>query len=141
MALADELHLPVSFHVRDAWGDFTAYLRRAPLNCSGVMHCWSGSVESAKACLDAGLYISFAGTLTFANANKLLDVAKYVPADRLLVETDCPYLAPVPMRGRRNEPAFVRHTAEKLAQLRGISFAQLAEQTYQNAMTLFGLTD
>lgn len=140
-ALAEELALPVSFHVRDAWGDFLAYLKRAGLRHGGIMHCWSGSVESARECLDAGLYISFAGTVTFANANKLLDAARYVPADRLLIETDCPYLAPVPMRGRRNEPAFVRHTAQRLADLRGVALAQLEQQTYENAMKLFNLKD
>lgn len=138
--LANELNLPVSYHVRDAWGDFLDYIRQKPVK-GGVMHCWSGSVEAARVCLDAGMYISFAGTVTFKNASKLLDVARYVPLDRLLVETDAPYLSPEPMRGRRNEPAYVGHTAACLAQLRGMDYPAMTAQTYANAMALFGLQD
>lgn len=132
-ALANELDLPVTYHVRDAWGDFLDYIRKKPVK-GGIMHCWTGSIESAKICLDAGLYISLAGTVTFRNANKLLDVARYLPADRLLLETDCPYLAPVPMRGRRNEPAFVRYTAQVVADLRGVPLKELENITYENAL-------
>ncbi|MDD4796808.1 MAG: TatD family hydrolase [Eubacteriales bacterium] len=137
-ALANELNLPVTYHVRDAWGDFLEHIRQKPVK-GGIMHCWSGSVEAAKICLDAGLYISLAGTVTFANAHKLRDVARYLPADRLLLETDCPYLAPVPLRGRRNEPAFVRHTAQVVADLRGVPLAQLEDETYANALRVFAL--
>lgn len=139
-ALAREVDLPVSYHVRDAWGDFLEYIAKKPAK-GGIMHCWSGSVEAAKICLDAGMHISFAGTVTFKNANKLLDAARYVPIDRIVLETDSPYLAPEPMRGKRNQPAYVRHTAQCIAQLRGMQPQDLAEQTYINALNVFGLND
>lgn len=103
------------------------------------MHCWAGTPEETQAFLDLGFYISFSGIVTFKNAQTLQESAKLVPGDRLLIETDCPFLAPVPKRGKRNEPAFVRHVAETLAQLRGVSFHDLAEQTRQNAIACFSL--
>jgi len=103
------------------------------------MHCYTGSLESAKAYLDFGFYISFSGSVTFKNAHNLQEVARFVPADRLLVETDSPYLAPVPMRGKRNEPAYVRYVAEKVAELRGVPMDALTAQTDRNAERLFGL--
>ncbi len=138
LLLARELNLPVIMHIRDAHGDATSLLRahRAELP-EGVMHCFSGSVETARIYLDMGFYISFAGAVTFKNAAKLPDVARYVPADRILVETDCPYMAPVPMRGRRNEPAFVRHTAARIAELRGVDAAEFGAQCLENGMKLF----
>jgi TatD DNase family protein len=108
---------------------------------SGVMHCWGGSPTETQWFLDLGLYISFSGTVTFKNAVEIQASAQMVPSDRLLVETDCPFLAPVPKRGeRRNEPANVRYVAEKVAQLRNISIEALAQQTTQNACSLFGLS-
>ena len=98
----------------------------------GIMHCFSGSWETAKVYLSMGYYISLSGVVTFKNANKLLDVARNTPADRLLVETDCPYMAPVPMRGNRNEPAFVTYTFARVAELRGEDPEAFAEQLWEN---------
>jgi TatD DNase family protein len=114
-----------------------AFDRHGPVR--GVMHSFSGDAETARACLALGLHLSFAGMATYKNADALRAVARDVPADRLLVETDSPYLAPVPVRGRRNEPAFVAHTAARLADVRGVSPAELAEQTTRNARQLFNL--
>lgn len=137
---AFERKKPAVFHVRDAHGDvtdlFRAHKGRLP---AGVLHCYTGSVESAREYLAMGFYISLSGTVTFQNARNLHEVARYVPLDRLLVETDSPYLAPVPMRGQRNEPAYVRHVAEKVAALRGISLDELAAQTTKNVERLYGL--
>lgn len=142
LLLARALGMPAVFHVRDAHGDVLSLLRahRNELP-AGVVHCYSGSVESAREYLDMGFYISFAGPITFKNANKLLDAAQYVPSDRILVETDSPYLAPVPMRGRRNEPAFVAYVAQKVAELRGITTEELAEIATRNTCRLFGIAE
>lgn len=142
LLLARQLDMPAVFHVRDAHGDVLDLLRanRSQLP-AGVVHCYSGSVESAREYLDMGFYISFAGPITFKNANKLLDVAEYVPQDRILVETDSPYLAPVPMRGRRNEPTFVQYVAQTVAELRGISAEEMAQAAFENACRLFGIPE
>ncbi len=142
LLLARELDMPAVFHVRDAHGDILDLLRqnRSQLP-AGVVHCYSGSVESAREYLDMGFYISFAGPITFKNANKLLDVARYVPLDRILVETDSPYLAPVPMRGRRNEPTFVQYVAQKVAELRGISAEEMAQAAFENTCRLFRIPE
>ncbi|MGL6095681.1 MAG: TatD family hydrolase, partial [Fimbriiglobus sp.] len=105
----------------------------------GVMHSFSGDAATAAACLELGLHVSFAGMVTYKNADALRAVARTIPTDRLLVETDSPYLAPVPVRGMRNEPAFVAHTAKLLADVRGVSAVVLAEQTTRNARELFGV--
>lgn len=132
--------VPAVFHVRDAHGEFTDMLRARKNSLPrGVMHCYTGSLESAKTYLDFGFYISFSGSVTFKNAVHLQEVARFVPPDRLLVETDSPYLAPVPMRGKRNEPAYVRYVAEKVAQLKGMPVDALTAQTDRNAERLFGL--
>ena len=144
LELAYERQVPVQLHIREAHGDCMDMLRS---RCSagrmpaGIMHCYTGSWEAAKVYLDAGLYISLSGALTFKNAPKLQEVCRNVPADRLLIETDCPYMAPVPLRGRRNEPAFITHTLAKAAQLREISPERMAEQLYENALRIFGLSD
>ena len=144
LELAYEKQVPVQLHIREAHGDCMDMLRsrlaagRMP---AGVMHCYTGSWEAAKVYLDAGLYISLSGALTFKNAPKLQEVCRNVPADRLLIETDCPYMAPVPLRGRRNEPAFITHTLAKAAQLREVSPERMAEQLYANALRIFGLSD
>lgn len=142
LLLARELDMPAVFHVRDAHGDVLDLLRanRSQLP-AGVVHCYSGSVESAREYLDMGFYISFAGPITFKNASKLLDVAKYVPQDRILVETDSPYLAPVPMRGRRNEPTFVQYVAQTVAELRGISAEEMAQAAFENTCRLFRIPE
>jgi TatD DNase family protein len=105
------------------------------------MHSFTGDAATAEACLALGLHISFAGMVTYKNAQALREVAKIVPLDRLLVETDSPYLAPVPMRGQRNEPAYVIHTAACLAAVKGAAAAEVAEHTTRNAASLFGLGD
>ena len=138
-ALADAMKKPIVFHVRDAWGDFLHKVKKRP--GPHVMHCYTGSRESAQICLDAGLMIAFGGAVTFKNARKLLETAAYVPTDRLLAETDCPYLSPEPFRGRRNEPARVAWVVKKLAELRGVPEEELAEQCYENACRVFGWPD
>lgn len=144
LELAYERQVPVQLHIREAHGDCMDMLRsrlsagRMP---AGVMHCYTGSWEAAKVYLDAGLYISLSGALTFKNAPKLQEVCRNVPADRLLIETDCPYMAPVPLRGRRNEPAFITHTLAKAAELREVSPERMAEQLYENSLRIFGLRD
>lgn len=132
--------VPAVFHVRDAHGEFTDMLRaQADRLPRGVMHCYTGSLESAKVYLNLGLYISFSGSVTFKNASKLQEVARFVPLDRLLIETDSPYLAPVPMRGKRNEPAYVRYVAETIAALKGMDALALAEQAARNTEAVFRL--
>ena len=129
---------PLIIHSRSAAEDTMQLLEsKGAESCSGVMHCFGEDWRTAKRALDLGFYISFSGIVTFKNAQALRDVAKKVPLDRMLVETDCPYLAPVPMRGKTNEPGFVKHTAELLAQLRAIPLAALAEATTENFFQLF----
>lgn len=143
LELAMELGLPVILHVREAHGEATELLRaraRAGRLPSGVMHCYTGSWESAKGYLDMGLMISFSGSVTFKNAAKVWEVAQKAPVDRILVETDCPYMAPVPLRGRRNEPAFVGYTAARVAELRGMDPEELGGRTLQNGLEVFGLS-
>ena len=137
---AYEKKVPVVIHVRDAHGDMLDMLnaRRGSLP-AGVLHCYSGSVESAKAYLDMGFYLSFAGPVTFKNAVNLAEAAVYCPEDRLMVETDSPYLAPEPKRGQRNEPAFVRFVAKRVAELRGISEDALIKIATANTCRLFGI--
>lgn len=141
LGLARRLGKPVVIHCRDAGPDVVRVLRAefdrgGPVR--GVMHSFTGDAETARACLGLGLHLSFAGMLTYKTAADLREVARQVPPDRLLVETDSPYLAPVPVRGKRNEPAFVAHTAACLAGLVGMTPEHLAEQTTRNARELFG---
>ena len=129
---------PLIIHTREAAVDTIRLMREESAHeAGGVMHCFTESWDVATQALDLGFYISISGIVTFRNAEALRDVAKKVPKDRLLVETDSPYLAPVPHRGKANEPAFVRHVAECVAELRGVSFEALAEQTTQNFFNLF----
>lgn len=130
---------PVVVHTREAREDTLRCLREAALPQAGVLHCFTEDWAMAEAALDIGFYISFSGIVTFRNAEALREVARRVPADRLLVETDAPYLAPVPHRGKANLPQYVREVAEYLATLRGVSYAQLCEQTGENARRLFGM--
>lgn len=133
---ANETGLPVIVHTRDAAADTLRMLKEEQVN-SGVIHCFSEDVAFAKAALDLGLYISFSGLVTFKNAPLIQEAAKYVPADRILVETDAPFLAPVPKRGKQNEPAYVRHTAEFVAKLRGETLEDVAAYTTENFYRLF----
>ncbi|WP_449241015.1 TatD family hydrolase [Desulfoscipio gibsoniae] len=140
LALVRKLNIPVIIHVREAYGDLLDILRRDGISpAGGVMHCFSGSWEVAQQAMEMGFYISLAGPVTFKKALKLKEIAVRVPADRLLIETDCPFLAPEPFRGRRNEPAYVRYVAEHIAVLRDISLGELAQVTTANARRLFNL--
>jgi TatD DNase family protein len=138
LRLARELKLPVVIHSRDADNDTIDALKTTGAGeVRGVMHCFSGTVELASAALDLGFYISFAGIITFPNANELRSIARQVPIDRLLIETDSPYLTPTPFRGERNEPARVVQTAEALAALLQIPLAELGRVTTANFHELF----
>ncbi len=138
--LARQLKKPIVIHDRDAHLDVLTMIKEENAGQNGgVMHCFSGSKETARQCMDLGFHISIAGPVTFKNAPRLQDVARYIPKDRLLVETDCPYLAPVPHRGKRNEPAYVKFVAEKIAELKGIPYDQVAEETYRNTVSVFNL--
>lgn len=128
--------LPLIIHTRDAGHDTLRLLRENHAQ-QGVIHCFTEDKAFAKAVLDLGFYISFSGIVTFKNAQQIQEACKYVPLDRLLVETDAPYLAPVPKRGKQNEPAYVRYTAEFVAQLRGDSMATIEEATTANTYRLF----
>jgi TatD DNase family protein len=144
LAIAQQLDRPVIIHCRDAAKEMADLLRafwREQGPVRGVMHCWGGTPEETAWFLELGFYISFSGIVTFKNATQVQASAQMVPNDRLLIETDCPFLAPVPKRGdRRNQPAYVRYVAEKVAELRQISLADLASQTTANACQLFGLS-
>ena len=139
MLLAKKLNMPIIVHDREAHGDIMNILRNeVRLGPSGgVMHCYSGSWELAKEFLKMGFYISIAGPVTYQNASKLKDVASRVPLDRLLIETDAPYLTPVPYRGKRNEPSYVLFTAEEVARLRGMKTEDLASTCAENGRKLF----
>lgn len=131
-----ELGLPLIIHTRDADADTLACLKEFP-KAKGVFHCFSGSMDLAKEALDLGFYISFSGIITFKKADELREVAKFAPIDRVLVETDSPFLAPIPHRGGRNEPAYTRITAEKVAEVRRMSLEEVAEKTTHNFYRLF----
>jgi TatD DNase family protein len=136
--LARELELPLSMHVRDAYAEATQILHgEGDGRVRGVMHCFTGSVDEARALLELGLSISFSGIVTFKSARALREVVRIVPLDRLLIETDCPLLAPVPYRGKRNEPAYVVQVAETVAEVKDLSLAKVAEATWRNTETLF----
>jgi TatD DNase family protein len=139
LQLARELRLPVVVHTREAQEDTIQILKEEwSADCGGVLHCFSGDAWLAKDALDLGFHLSFSGILTFQNAGMLRDIAKTVPADRLLIETDCPYLTPAPHRGKRNEPAYIRHVAQTLAGiLNGGDIDAVAERTTTNARRLF----
>lgn len=130
--------LPLIIHMRDAAEDLIHILREEKADeVGGVMHCFTGTTQVAEQAMNMNFYISFSGIITFKNAEDLRLAARHIPDDRLLIETDSPYLAPVPYRGRPNEPAYVRYVAEHLAELRQVNLDQLAEQTRQNFFTLF----
>jgi TatD DNase family protein len=142
LTIAKRLNLPVIIHCRDA----AAKLREVLIDfcqregsVKGVMHCWGGNELETQWFLDLGLYISYSGIVTFKSAKQVQAAVKIVPSDRLLIETDCPFLAPVPQRGKTNEPAYVLHVAECIAKLRDTPLATIAEQTTANACRLFGI--
>ena len=136
MKLADELNLPVVIHDRDAHKDTLEIMKEFP-NVIGVVHCFSGSVEFAKECIKLGYYIGFTGVLTFKNAKKLVDVCREIPAERMLVETDCPFMAPVPFRGKRNKSDYIEYIIDKMSEIRGISGEEMNEILLNNKKRLF----
>lgn len=134
--LANELDLPIIVHNRDAHKDMMDILaEHKPENA--IIHCYSGSAEMAKELVKMGYYISFSGTVTFKNAKKVQQAAEVVPLDRLLIETDCPYLCPEPERGSRNDPSKIRFTAQKLAEIKGVTFEEIAKVTTENAKRVY----
>jgi TatD DNase family protein len=138
--LARKLEMPIVIHNRDAHQDVITILREEKAaEVGGIMHCFSGSWETAKMALDMNFYISFGGPLTFKNAKQPKEVAAKVPLDRLLIETDCPYLTPHPFRGKRNETGYVRYVCEEMANIRGLSCEEMAAITAENARRLFRL--
>jgi TatD DNase family protein len=142
IGLSIQSDLPLIIHIREAFSDVLNILRRPDFsNARGVIHCFTGDYETAKWFIDLGFFISFSGIVTFKNAENVRDAAKRIPLDRMLIETDSPYLAPVPFRGKRNEPAYVIHVAQKIAELRGTSYEKIAEITTINAKELFRLDD
>ena len=135
MQLAEKLNMPVVIHDRDAHADTLEMLKEFP-KVTGVIHCFSGSVEFARECLKLGYYIGFTGVVTFKNAKKIIEVAKEVPLDRILVETDCPYMAPTPYRGKRNQSSYIIHILEKIAEIKDISIETLNNHTISNVKNL-----
>ena len=138
LELAEALKKPVIVHEREAHGDATDIVRRHP-DVRGVFHCFSGSKELALWLVERGWYIGFTGVLTFKNARKAVETAQVLPLDRILIETDCPYMAPEPYRGRRNDSRYVPLVAKKLAELRGLTPEEAGSITTENARRLFGI--
>lgn len=136
---AKQSGVPVMFHLRDAYGDMDEILKThiGGLHNGGVMHCFSGSKETAKKYVDMGFYISFSGSITFKNATSFPDIIKAVPIDRIMIETDCPYLTPVPLRGRTNYPAYVKYQAARIAEILGKTEEEVREITQRNTMTVY----
>ena len=139
MELAADLKRPVIIHEREALTDTLDILKIFRGRVEGVFHCFSNSVETARIVLNLGYYIALGGTVTFKNARQAPLVAAYVPSDRLLVETDCPYMAPVPMRGRRNDSSYLAYIVTRIAELRGEPYEKVAAQTFENGCRLFGI--
>lgn len=135
LELANELDMPVIIHDRDAHGEILEILKE--YKPKGVFHCYSGSAEFAKEVLKLGMYISFTGVITFKNAKKAVEAAKIIPLDRILIETDCPYMAPEPVRGTTNHSGNLPYIAKKLAEIKGIATQELIDQTYLNTCKLF----
>ena len=136
MELARELNLPVIVHERDAHEDGMAVIREFP-EVKGVFHCYSGSAEMARQLVEKGWYIGFTGVLTFKNARKAVEVASSIPLDRIVLETDCPYMAPEPFRGKRNDPGKLYRMAEKLAEIRGLTVEEIHAITVENGKKLY----
>ena len=136
MQLAKELDMPVIIHEREAHDDGMRIVREFP-GVTGVFHCYSGSAEMARQLVNLGWYIGFTGVLTFKNAHKAVETAASIPLDRIVIETDCPFMAPVPYRGKRNDPGYLPLMAEKLAEIRGITPEEAAKITTENAKRLY----
>ncbi len=138
--IAVELNMPVIIHDRDAHKDTMDILRGHNVKeAGGVFHCYAGSAEMAREILDWGMYIAFGGSLTFKNSVRPAEVAEYVPLDRIVIETDCPYLTPEPHRGKRNSSLYIHYVAEKLARIKGVSVGEIERATFENAKRCFGI--
>ncbi len=142
VALAREVKLPVVIHDRDAHRETLDILKEEKASeVGGVIHCFSGDYQMASACMDMGFYISVPGTVTFTKAQTLQEVVRRIPLERILIETDCPFLAPVPFRGKRNEPAFVQYVARAIADIKKVDFETVAEVTSRNACSVFSVKE
>ena len=142
IGLARELRLPIVIHDRDAHQETLEILKSEKAGeLGGIIHCFSGDYRMAKECIDMGFVISVPGSITFKNAEPFQDIIRRLPLESLLVETDAPYLTPVPFRGKRNEPSYVRYTAQKVAELRGVPFEEVAKVTTANALRVYGLDE
>lgn len=136
---ANQMNLPINIHSRDSHGDTLDILKEHNKNSIAIMHCFSGSLEFAKECIKEGIYIALGGVVTFKNAIKAKEVAQNIPLEYLLLETDDPYLAPVPFRGKENQPVYVKYVAEYIAKLRGTTVDEIAKITTENAERIFNL--
>jgi len=140
IGLAKELGLPIVVHDREAHQETLEILKSEKAgDCGGIIHCFSGDYEMGKACIEMGLYISIPGSITYKNAEKFQEVVKKLPLESLLIETDAPFLAPVPFRGKRNEPGYLRYTAEKVAEIKRVSFEKVTGATTENALRVYRL--
>lgn len=141
LELAAEHHMPVVIHTRDAWDDTLTILRTlwAPTGLPCIMHCFTGDPAQARECVDLDFFLGYGGVATFPKSAEIREAARITPASRMLIETDAPYLAPVPYRGKRNEPSYVVHTARVIAEVRGVTLEELAAQTTSNFERVFGL--
>jgi TatD DNase family protein len=138
--LAKELRLPIVVHDREAHQETLEILKSEKAEeCGGIIHCFSGDYRMAKECLEMGFYISIPGSITFKNAERFQEIIRRRPLESLLIETDAPFLAPVPFRGKRNEPSYIRYTAQKVAEIKNVSFEKVAEVTTENASRVFKL--
>ena len=137
IALANELNLPVVLHCRDAIGDMMTLLQEHRLKRESLLHCYSGSIESAREFMKLGFSFSFGGVVTFKNASNVINVVSNLPLEKIVLETDCPYMAPVPFRGKMNEPKFIPYIAEKIAEIKSLSVEEIAEKTTKNAEKMF----
>lgn len=137
--LCRDIGLPVIIHDREAHRETLVMLTEHRGNLRGVLHCFSGDYAMARRCLDLGYYISIPGTITYGKSEALREVVRKIPLDRMMIETDAPFLSPEPRRGRRNEPSYVAYTAREIADVRGVAFEEVAEKTSENARNLFGI--
>ena len=139
--IANELNLPIIVHNREAHLDTLTVLKRTPAKSGGVIHCFSGSVETAKEFIKLGYYLGFDGPITFKNARQAIEVLEYVPLDKILVETDAPYLTPMPFRGNRNNSMYIKYILEKIAEIKKIPVNEIADITVKNSLNLFKKVD
>ena len=139
LSLVNELHKPVILHCRDAYVELIDFLKQQKIKVNGVIHCFGGTLAQAQEFLHMGFYLGFTGIITFKNAKVLQAIVKEIPLDKILVETDCPYLSPEPFRGKRNEPLYVQYIAKKIAEIKEISYDKACEQTSLNAKKLFNI--